>query len=142
VGGEEAVDAAGWLTQEDATRAHHLPLLLGVTAKVDYLPSVLVAVAVVAEPHLHNNLCHVTQCQCIPTSLKDTQTGMIVSLAVLMLRTDIRPKHALHPVDMPFTRRGLIEPIQGSTLQRGMMRAPKQCTNCSCQPCDSVWQSS
>ncbi len=81
--------------------------------------------------NLHNLRRHILQ------SLSNVmQIGMYVSLVVLMLKMDICPKHALPPGDGLITRRDLIGIMWDSSLRRGVMCAPKQCTRRSCQ----LWQ--
>jgi hypothetical protein len=121
-----------------ATYAPHSPILSDAANMAACPPLVENANTVAAWHRSCNKTCSAIWHQCTPTSPNIMQIRMCVFLAVLMSKMDIHPKHALPPGDVLITRRDLIGIIQGSTLQRGTTRAPKQCTRVSCPLCDGV----
>ena len=138
VEGKEDMDKASVLTP-DARGVHHLIILSDAVARGAYPPLEAVVEALMCCSH--NNIRHVTWRQCILSSSNGTQTGTFVSLAVLMLKMDIRPKHAQPPGDAQITKRDTPTLTLGSIMWRDVMRAPRQCTSHSYQPCDGVVQS-
>ncbi len=136
----EDVDAESVQTRED-TGVHHLQILwVGVT-KVAYPPLEGEGGEAVLR-RSHNKMHHVMQRQCIPILLKDMRTGTFVSRVVLILRMDIRPKHAQPPGDAQIIKRDTLSQTLGSILRQDMTRARRRCTSPSSRPCDGVEQNS